>query len=205
MITDLDIFNKIKELSKNWRKPYDKKMPGINTQDFHTLALLYKKGEVTKKELTEYLKSKGKPSDDVQTGRQVKNRGWYVNNNHGVYTLISFEKVHPIYYNRNYVCIDWQEIKEKYNYMCATCGCKEGQEHRYYLKEVKLQKGHKDPRKVLDMNNIIPQCQFCNRQDKDRWVYDHNGRVIGVNNLKYMVAYLKKNDRLDELRDMLKI
>jgi len=42
----------------------------------------------------------------------------------------------------------------------------------------KLQKAHKDPNKPLIAGNIIPQCQKCNRGDRNRWVYDDKGRVI---------------------------
>ncbi|OGY63624.1 MAG: hypothetical protein A3I89_00225 [Candidatus Harrisonbacteria bacterium RIFCSPLOWO2_02_FULL_41_11] len=35
-----------------------------------------------------------------------------------------------------------------------------------------------DPNKELIAGNIIPQCQKCNRGDRNRWVYDERGRVI---------------------------
>ena len=35
-----------------------------------------------------------------------------------------------------------------------------------------------DPNKPLVAGNIIPQCQKCNRADRNRWVYDEKGRVI---------------------------
>jgi hypothetical protein len=41
-----------------------------------------------------------------------------------------------------------------------------------------LQKAHMDPNKPLIAGNIIPQCQKCNRADRNRWVYDEKGRVI---------------------------
>ncbi len=37
-----------------------------------------------------------------------------------------------------------------------------------------------NPRKPLVADNIIPQCQKCNRGDRNRWVYDEKGRVIKV-------------------------
>jgi len=45
---------------------------------------------------------------------------------------------------------------------------------------VELQKGHMDPSKPLQAGNIIPQCQICNRADRNRWIYDKTGRVIEV-------------------------
>lgn len=41
-----------------------------------------------------------------------------------------------------------------------------------------LQKAHKDPARPLTIKNIIPQCQKCNRADRNKWVYDDKGRVI---------------------------
>ncbi len=35
-----------------------------------------------------------------------------------------------------------------------------------------------NPNKPLVAGNIIPQCQKCNRADRNRWVYDDKGRVI---------------------------
>ena len=35
-----------------------------------------------------------------------------------------------------------------------------------------------NPNKPLVAGNIIPQCQKCNRGDRNRWVYDDKGRVI---------------------------
>jgi hypothetical protein len=39
-----------------------------------------------------------------------------------------------------------------------------------------------DPNKPLIAGNIIPQCQKCNRGDRNRWVYDEKGRVIKLAN-----------------------
>jgi len=39
-----------------------------------------------------------------------------------------------------------------------------------------------DPNKPLLAGNIIPQCQKCNRGDRNRWIYDEKGRVIRIAN-----------------------
>jgi hypothetical protein len=39
-----------------------------------------------------------------------------------------------------------------------------------------------DPNKPLVPGNIFPQCQKCNRADRNNWVYDEKGRVIKVAN-----------------------
>jgi hypothetical protein len=45
---------------------------------------------------------------------------------------------------------------------------------------VKLQKGHLDPEKSIKRDNIIPQCQYCNRAYLDDFVFDKKGRVRAV-------------------------
>ncbi len=37
-----------------------------------------------------------------------------------------------------------------------------------------------NPALKLEEGNIIPQCQICNRADKNRWIYDKTGRVIEI-------------------------
>lgn len=37
-----------------------------------------------------------------------------------------------------------------------------------------------NPNKPLEMGNIIPQCEKCNRPDRNNWIYDQKGRVVGV-------------------------
>ena len=57
--------------------------------------------------------------------------------------------------------------------------------HPLYRGEVKLQQGHQDPfEDGNDINNIIPQCNFCNRTYKNNFVFDKKGRVIAVANIE---------------------
>jgi hypothetical protein len=68
-----------------------------------------------------------------------------------------------------------------YNYHCATCGSEEAKEHLFRKGVlVSLQKGHMNPNAPLIEGNIIPQCQICNRCDRNRWIYDKTGRVIEI-------------------------
>ena len=39
-----------------------------------------------------------------------------------------------------------------------------------------------DPSKPLEPGNIIPQCEKCNRADRNYWIYDEKGRVVGIAN-----------------------
>ncbi|KAA6405319.1 hypothetical protein [Candidatus Tokpelaia sp.] len=92
---------------------------------------------------------------------------------------------------------DFAALKKHYDYCCATCGSKEGQPHRYRRGvTVQLQQGHMDNSKPLAPGNIIPQCQICNRADRDRWIYDKTGRVTGIaataDGLRMVMDFLKR-------------
>lgn len=65
---------------------------------------------------------------------------------------------------------------------CATCGAVAGEpDPRYGRDRVQLQQGHRDPSKPSsDRLNIIPQCQFCNRQYRDDFVFDEKGRAHAI-------------------------
>lgn len=48
-----------------------------------------------------------------------------------------------------------------------------------------------DPNKPLVNGNIIPQCQKCNRADRNRWVYDEKGRVIKLADANFVKNFDK--------------
>ena len=88
---------------------------------------------------------------------------------------------------------NFESIKKEYNYRCATCGSEEGKEHLFRKGViVQIQEGHMNPAKPLQEGNIIPQCQICNRADRNRWVYDKTGRVIAVATTQDGVRIVKK-------------
>lgn len=49
-----------------------------------------------------------------------------------------------------------------------------------------------DPNKPLVAGNIIPQCQKCNRADRNRWVYDDKGMVIKLANANFVKNFDKE-------------
>lgn len=57
----------------------------------------------------------------------------------------------------------------------------------------KIEAGHYQP---TESSNIIPQCQVCNRPDRDRWIYDKTGRVVAIadseDGKRVVEKYLKK-------------
>lgn len=147
-------------------------------------------------------------SSDQQV-RHLAADGWFVLKNgeeynnikcpRGYYCLVSIEQPNPHFLvkkdfrKENLTISDFEGIKQLYKYTCATCGGKENTEHRYGFGKISLQKGHRDPNKPLEIGNIIPQCQFCNRDMyKDNFVFDEFGRPTAVNNPTYILRSTKQ-------------
>lgn len=85
-------------------------------------------------------------------------------------------------------CSSFEEVKQKYNYCCATCGAKEDEPHRFTLKKVRLQQGHINPNLPLTIENTIPQCEWCNQNVyKDDFVFTAEGRPQKINNANYIL------------------
>jgi hypothetical protein len=58
-----------------------------------------------------------------------------------------------------------------------------------------------DPRKKLDLDNTIPQCQYCNQTYKDYFRFNEYGRVIAVNNPEILLK--SPRDIQDEMISVL--
>lgn len=93
------------------------------------------------------------------------------------------------------------ELKFVYDNRCATCGMEEGKIDWRTGKRVFLQQGHMDPRKALNLDNTIPQCEYCNQTYQDYFKFDENGRVIEVNNPEILLKSPK--DIQDEMIEVL--
>lgn len=106
----------------------------------------------------------------------------------GYHMLVTLKEPHPSFLaatEKRAVTLsekEFDEIKKKYNYECATCHIHEGDVHPKWGEVVKLQQGHRDPSKALSKDNCIPQCQHCNQTTMDRFVWNANGGVDKVNN-----------------------
>lgn len=212
----LEIYDMIKKYYENHlayfgvRLPKLKKENGEYTKD--ALVLVYlaqgypQTRAVSKKELTDFLRSYYSDVTDVQQARHLgAQKGWYIISGTrgngtielkaGEYQLVSLEKPYPGFRGHRVGEIGedyWEKIKLKYNGRCATCGSEEGKPHLHWPNTLtRLQKAHIDPRKPLGPRNIIPQCEKCNRADRNNWVYDDKGRVIKVANPKV----IKRCDR----------
>lgn len=204
------IYATLKEYHERYLKASGVVLPNLKRGEYYTkdaLALVYlaqgypQTKVVSKSELTEFIKTYYPGINDVQQARHLgAQKGWYIlsgkrNDNasvdipSGSYKLDSLEKCFPGFtaerreamFSGDY----WEELKKAYGYKCACCGSEEGKKHRYWKTiTVTIQKGHKDPTKPLEIGNIIPQCESCNRPDRNYWIYDDKGRVISVANDK---------------------
>ena len=149
---------------------------------------------VSKQELTEIIRRFYPEVNDVQQARHLASqKGWYVESGTrgdiaskglrpGEYLLKTLERPYPGFAaDRREASADFDALKRQYDCRCACCGSKEGEPHRY-SKSVRtvLQQGHMDPSRPLSADNMIPQCEICNRADRNWWVYDKRGRVVGI-------------------------
>jgi len=148
--------------------------------------------EVTKVELTNFIRQYYPDVPDVQQARHLgAQSGWWIvaggrdnivlKVKRGSYQLHTLEQPYPDFKKGHRITNikGWEELKKSYHNRCATCGSEEGEPHLHWSgTKTVLQKSHMDPNKPLKAGNIIPQCQKCNRADRNRWVYDSKGRVI---------------------------
>ena len=166
---------------------------------------------VSKNELTEFIRTFYPDTTDVQQARHLaKQKGYFISSGTrgdigqdlpaGHYKLITLVKPYPSFKPDRRSGIEvasFEELKKEYDYRCATCGSVEGKPHNIRKNETtQLQVGHMNPALPLELSNIIPQCQVCNRPDRDRWIYDKTGRVIAVadsdDGKRVVEKYLKK-------------
>jgi len=195
----------IKEYHKKYLEKQGVKLPkltdknGKYTKDALVLVYLAQDypntKEVSKEELTGFIRQYYPNVSDVQQARHLgAQKGWFIvsgtrGNGYaklasGEYKLCSLEEHYPYFKgHRIEETNDWQNIKKQYGFRCATCGSEEGKPHIHWPNTItRLQKAHMDPNKPLGPGNIIPQCEKCNRADKNSWVYDERGRVIKLAN-----------------------
>ena len=195
-------YNLIKAYHNKYLKKYGVVLPKLYDKDKkitkNALVLIFlslgypNTRRVSKTELTKFVRKFYPSVNDVQQARHLGAQdGWYiaaggrdnivVNLKKGEYQLYTLEEPYPHFKKSHRVddSTDMEKIKVYYSYRCATCGSREGEPHFHWPgTKTKLQKAHKDPNKPLVAGNIIPQCQKCNRGDRNRWVYDDKGRVI---------------------------
>lgn len=191
----------IKSYHERFLKQFDVKLPKLKNGDGSytkdSLVLVYlsigypNTRPISKTELTKFVRGFYSEVNDVQQARHLgAQKGWWIvaggrdnivlSVKTGFYQLHSLQEPYPAFHgHRVSNTDDWDEIKKEYGYRCATCGSIENKPNlNWPATKTKLQKSHMDPNKPLISGNIIPQCQKCNRGDRNRWVYDQRGRVI---------------------------
>ena len=148
---------------------------------------------VTKEQLTAFL---GDTLDVQQARHLAAQKGFYIISGKrgdegdlkdGEYRLITLEKPYPGFTaarrDTDLTEDEWESLKKEYGNRCVCCGSVEGEHHLLWPATItRLQKGHMDPSKPLVKGNIIPQCSKCNQPDKNYWIYDKKGRVVGIAN-----------------------
>lgn len=170
---------------------------------------------VTKSELTAFVRQYYPDINDVQQARHLgAQKGWWVcaggrdnvvvELERGEYQLYSLIKPYPGFtgVRPGVTGGAFKDIKKRYGYRCATCGSEENKPHLHWRgTKTVLQKAHMDPsQKTRVAGNIIPQCQKCNRADRNNWVYDKKGRVVAVAN-----AAVIRRSAVDVKKQMLRI
>lgn len=207
MLSKKEIKNTYKLLCdyhNRYLKQHGVKMPRLRTEKGFTkdaLILVYlaqgypKTRKISKTELTGFIRSFYPTVNDVQQARHLgAQKGWFiaaggrdnrdVKLQRGEYQLITLEMPYPAFHgHRIEETTDWDILKAQYGYRCITCGSQEGKPNIHYPNTItRLHKSHRDPNKPLEPGNIIPQCQKCNRADRNNWVYNETGRVIKLAN-----------------------
>lgn len=209
-------YHLIKNYYEKYLKKFNVKMPDLidSNKKFtkNALVLVYlslnypKTNIVSKTEITQFVRYFYKDTNDVQQPRHLGAQdGWWIvaggRDNivlkvpKGSYQLYTLEEPYPDFKKGHRITdtSDWEKIKESYGFRCATCGSREGGPHFHWSgTKTKLQKAHQDPNKPLGPGNIIPQCQKCNRADRNRWVYDDKGRVIKLADAKFVKNFDKE-------------
>jgi hypothetical protein len=211
-----NIYGIISEFHEKYLKSFGVKLPKLYdskkkfTKDALVLTYLAfdypKTRKVSKEELTKFIRSYYPDTNDVQQARHLgAQSGWWIvaggrdnivlEIGRGSYQLYTLEQPYPGFKKGHRIAETdgWKKIKEKYNFRCATCGSQENKPHFHWpATKTILQKAHMDPGKPLVGGNIIPQCQKCNRGDRNRWVYDDKGRVTRIANPQVIKACSKE-------------
>ena len=114
---------------------------------------------------------------NICTNQKIKKSNYCLINLTNKHNNYSNEKRNGKLNNNN-----WYELKKCYNFSCANCGNEEGKPMRYNNNQITiLEQGHMDPRKSLTLENTIPQCSYCNKQYKNKAIFNKKGLVIEFN------------------------
>lgn len=204
-VSGSDLEAAFKEVVADWNKYLRDagiKLPAKGTSKWYQLAILkrYERKAVHKRDISRLIAEKTETAATDQQVRHLKTQGgWFVLNRgdshegkyapEGCHVLVTTKSPSPESTLGRRAAVaggDWDEILEKYDNRCASCGTRIGERHRFdgsYTVEV-LEKGHMDPGKPLKAGNIIPQCRWCNRTARGDFTFDEQGRPRAIASLR---------------------
>ncbi|MCY3796960.1 MAG: hypothetical protein OXG23_00480 [Chloroflexi bacterium] len=188
-----EAWNELREIYETYLLPYEVKIPKAEhyseiARSIWLAVLFHFEGEEVHKDVISDVCQRDKPelARDQQV-RHLKREGWHLTGKRGFHCLDPYQPSPEWVTERNrragrLGAKDFSGLKKFFGNACATCGAKEGRpDPRYGQDIVALQHGHIDPAKPAnDKDNIIPQCQFCNRAYRSDFVFDDKGRVYAV-------------------------
>ena len=181
----------LKRIHKTHLAQHNVKLPGEKTAKALWLGVLWscKDRPVHKNEMSFIVQREqgGEPVD--QQVRHLDSDGWnIIRLKRGEHQLKDPYRPSPKYANEQarrqgrLKAETFNELIQAFGNRCATCGAIENEpDPRYGNDTVKLQQGHRNPAEPADdKENIIPQCDACNRQYKDDFVFDERGRIHSI-------------------------
>lgn len=147
--------------------------------------------QVSKEDIAEFVKIFQPDAAGDQQARHLSYAGWDVRGSgrskgkhkgtlvaQGHYVLITLEHPNTKFISKalkrqgRAAAKDWSELVAAYGDKCACCGKEQDPDL--------FEKGHKDPRKGQEIDNLIPQCGDCNVWASDRFIFNDDGRIIGL-------------------------
>ncbi|MBQ9024181.1 MAG: DUF3793 family protein [Bacilli bacterium] len=233
MFTEKFILEKYNEIKESWEKYLKnkgvklsslKKKNGSYTLNALVLIYLYAniKKNISKEEITVFLQNLGYQINDMQQARHLSQQyGWYIisgqrgdsecekyNVESGEYMLITIKEPYPKFNDKRRAeklsTNSWNDLKKHYGNRCVSCGSEDKKNNLLYPNSItRLQQGHKDPRKPLTLDNIIPQCQFCNGASKNSFVFDNKGKIVKISDPKFILKS-DENIKIDMLKLLMK-
>ncbi|MCY4562213.1 MAG: hypothetical protein OXC03_07955 [Flavobacteriaceae bacterium] len=188
-------WDELKQVHKTCLKKYGVNIPDAKrftetNKSIYLSVLYYHKDDkpIHKNYISQIVNREKPESATDQQVRHLKRDGWDIGvlpGNHKLNPYKPIEGWENRIKNRRAMLSDddWDGLKKEYQFSCATCGGREGEKQRFHLDSgvIILHKGHMDPMGPgNDLNNIIPQCQFCNQSYKNHFVFNEKGRVKSV-------------------------
>jgi hypothetical protein len=203
------LYDEIVYMHKKHLAKYDVHMPKRTSYQALQLVYLYKYREylVHRDTISEFVRQVFKDASKDQQTRHLAGKGWYILLKGEEIPGTNGKKMESGYHHFYDITIPkptfmleklkrlgrmaagtFEELVVVYDNKCATCGAEQGKSHpRYNEKIVVLQKGHMHPRKSLNLDNTIPQCQICNQTYQNNFIFDENGHVKSVYNPEFIL------------------